>query len=226
MRKLLVRLLQFLLLRLKFAGELLRLLQQIFRAHRRLNRVEHDADGLRQLFEERQVRDVERLERREFNHRFRLAFKQHRQHNDARRARGGEARFDVCVIRFYVVEQDALLLDGALADETFADENVLGLVGPLRVTGEQTEHPFVVVAGFHLINRALLRAHERRQFGKQHLPHREQISLPLQHARKFRKVRFQPVLLLVALGRLAQIADHRVDVVLEFGDFAARFNLN
>ena len=55
-RDLLVGLLQFLLLRLQFAGELLRLRQQALGAHRRLDGVEHDADRARQLLEERALR--------------------------------------------------------------------------------------------------------------------------------------------------------------------------
>ena len=45
--ELFVGLLQFLLLGLQFAGELLRLFQQAFGLHRRLDRVEHDADASR-----------------------------------------------------------------------------------------------------------------------------------------------------------------------------------
>ena len=58
-RDLLVGLLQFLLLRLQFAGELLRLRQQALGAHRGFDRVEHDADAARQLFEERALRGRE-----------------------------------------------------------------------------------------------------------------------------------------------------------------------
>ena len=47
LRELLVGLLQFLLLRLQLAGELLRLLEQPFRLHRRLDAVQHDADAER-----------------------------------------------------------------------------------------------------------------------------------------------------------------------------------
>ena len=50
--ELLVRLLQFALLRLQFGGELLGLCQQAFRLHGRFDRVQHDADAGRQLFEE------------------------------------------------------------------------------------------------------------------------------------------------------------------------------
>ena len=85
LRQLFVGLLQFLLLRLQFHGELLGLLQQVFRAHRRFNRVEHHADGLGELFEERQVRHAERHERGQFDHGLGLAFKQHWQHHDVDR---------------------------------------------------------------------------------------------------------------------------------------------
>ena len=54
--QLLVGLLQLLLLRLQLAGELLRLLEQALGAHRRLDGVEHHADGAGELLEERQVR--------------------------------------------------------------------------------------------------------------------------------------------------------------------------
>ena len=47
--KLLVGLLQFPLLGLQFAGQLLGLLQQSFRLHRRLDRVQHDADAGRSV---------------------------------------------------------------------------------------------------------------------------------------------------------------------------------
>ena len=47
--ELLVGLLQLLLLRLQFAGELLRLLEEALGLHRRLDRVEHDADGCRSV---------------------------------------------------------------------------------------------------------------------------------------------------------------------------------
>ncbi len=56
LRELLVSLLQLLLLRLQFGGELLRLLQQAFGLHRGFDGVEHDADGRRELLEKREVR--------------------------------------------------------------------------------------------------------------------------------------------------------------------------
>ena len=53
--ELLVGLLQLALLRLQFAGQLLRLLEQAFGLHRRLDGVEHDADARGQLLEERDL---------------------------------------------------------------------------------------------------------------------------------------------------------------------------
>ena len=60
-RELLVGLLQLGLPGLQLDGQLLRLLQQVLGPHRRFDRVQHDADGLRQLFEEREVGRRERL---------------------------------------------------------------------------------------------------------------------------------------------------------------------
>ena len=53
--ELFVGLLQFALLRLQFARELLRLLEQTFGLHRCLNRIEHDADAGSQLLEEHRL---------------------------------------------------------------------------------------------------------------------------------------------------------------------------
>ena len=58
------------------------------------------------------------------------------------------------------------------------------------------------------------------------LAHRDQVALALHHAAELGEVGLQPVLLGVALGRGAQVADHRVDVVLEVGHFAARVDLD
>ena len=92
--QLLVGLLQLLLLRLQFAGQLLRLLQQALGAHRGLDGVEHDADAAGQLLEERQVRRGERVQRGQLDHRLDLAFEEHRQHDDVARAGLDQARAD------------------------------------------------------------------------------------------------------------------------------------
>ena len=53
-----------------------------------------------------------------------------------------------------------------------------------------------------------------------------QIALALQHAGEAGEVGLQPVLLGVALRGEAQVVDHRVDVVFELGDLAARVDLD
>ena len=79
--ELLVGLLQFLLLGLKLAGELLRLLQQAFGLHRRLDAVEHDADAVGQLFEEGDLRGGEGGDRGQLDHGLDLVFEQDRKHD-------------------------------------------------------------------------------------------------------------------------------------------------
>ena len=96
-RQLLVRLLQLRLPRLQLGRELLRLLQQVLGAHRRFDRVEHDADRLRELFEEGEVRRRERMQRRQLDDGARLALEQHRQDDDVVAAARAEARAESAV---------------------------------------------------------------------------------------------------------------------------------
>ena len=65
----------------------MRLLEQIFRARIRLDRVQDDADAFRELIEKRLVRRIELLERGKFHDRFHLALKQDRQHDNVHRRR-------------------------------------------------------------------------------------------------------------------------------------------
>src|SRR5579872_3613896 len=66
----------------------------------------------------------------------------------------------------------------------------------------------------------MARGHGRGQLGHDQLGDRGQLALALHEARDPRQVRLQPVLLLVAGGRVAQVGDHLVDVVLELGHLA------
>ena len=123
--KLFVLLLQFLLLALQLRGELLGLLQQAFRLHGGLDAVQHDADAGRQLFKERQVRGGKGAERGQLNDRLHLVLKEYRKHHDVARAEpqtgpsGWERRSRD------VGNQDALLFDGALAHQAFANPQAL-----------------------------------------------------------------------------------------------------
>ena len=85
--ELLVGLLQLPLLRLQFAGELLRLLEQPFGLHRRFDRIEHDADAGGELLQEGGLQRGERAHRGQLDHRLDLVLEQHRQHDDVLRGR-------------------------------------------------------------------------------------------------------------------------------------------
>ena len=78
----------------------------------------------------------------------------------------------------------------------------------------------------HQIDDAVLRVDQRRQLGQQHPADRGEIALALQHVGEAGEVGLQPILLGVAIGRETEIVDHRVDVVFELGDFAARVDLD
>ena len=87
--QLLVGLLQLGLPRLQLHRQLLRLLQQVLGPHRRLDGVQHDADRLRELLEERQMGGRERLQRRELDDGLRFAL---RRAPGARRCSWGRRR--------------------------------------------------------------------------------------------------------------------------------------
>src|SRR5712691_9477996 len=80
---------------------------------------------------------------------------------------------------------------------------------------------FAAVGPDHAVEDAMLRVDQRGKLGQDHLGHGHRVALALQHAGESREVGLEPVLLGVLLGRLAQVADHRVDVVLEGCDLTA-----
>ena len=98
-------------------------------------------------------------------------------------------------------------------------------VRPIRRERGKADHASGLFR-LHLVDDALLSVHQRHQFTEHHAADRCQITLPLQHSCKPGKIGLQPVLFRVALRRKAEVVDHGVDVVFEFGDFAAGFHLN
>jgi len=99
----------------------------------------------------------------------------------------------------------------AFADPQRFQEVLVRLGG---VAGEEIKTGLVAV--LHLgVEDALLSVHERRQLRQHQLGYRHQVGVTLQHARKFREVGLEPVLLVVLEGRALEIADHLVDVVLQ-----------
>ena len=75
------------LLRLQLLGERLRLREQLLRPHVRLDRVEHDADRLGELIEQRLIGLGEAREAGQLHHRQHLPFEDDRQHDDVQRLR-------------------------------------------------------------------------------------------------------------------------------------------
>ena len=95
----------------------------------------------------------------------------------------------------------------------------------MRVAREQLELGILVGAA-EMVDGALIGFDQRGQLAEEHLAHGVQLALTLEHAGELGEVRLQPVLLAVALGGLAQIGNHRVDVVLQLGHLAAGLDLD
>ena len=82
---------------------------------------------------------AEAVERRQLDHRLDLSFEQNRQDDDVQRRRFAQTGVDVDVIGRHVGEQDALFLEGALSDQSFAGSEAVRDVLSLAVgvAGEQ-----------------------------------------------------------------------------------------
>ena len=137
-RQLIVRLLQLLLLSLELRRQLLRLLQQAFRAHGGLDRIEHDADAFRQLGQKGQMRRGKFRQRGQLDDRFGLSLKENRQNDQVARPSFAEARADADVVRRDVGKQDSPLLHGALAHESdaYGQFRLRILISRARVAGQ------------------------------------------------------------------------------------------
>ena len=131
-RDVLVGLLQLLLLRLQFAGELLRLRSRP--SVRIVASIVLSTMPMLPVSCSRNARcdAVNSRQRGQLDHRLDLVFEQHRQHDHAARHRADQARLDLHRARWHVVDQDDLGLRGALADEPFAERSV-------RATGDWSE---------------------------------------------------------------------------------------
>ena len=100
-------------------------------------------------------------------------------------------------------------------------------MGIEAVAGISRKQPQLrVVLVFDLVDHAHMGIHQGRQLGQKQPADRGKVALALQHVGKPGEVRLQPVLLGVDVGGEPQIADHRIDVVFEFGHLAACINLD
>ena len=123
--EILVGLRQLLLARLELLGLRLRLLEEPLRHRRGVDRVQHEADALRQLVQECLVGRAEGRERRQLDHGQHRSLERNREHDDVQRRRLAEARVDLDVVGRNVGQQDPLLLQGALADQSLADTEMV-----------------------------------------------------------------------------------------------------
>ncbi len=123
-------------------------------------------------------------------------------------------------------EDDALLLERALPDEGLPEAVRRGETLPPAeaVAGDQAERGLSVRVRLRHVERAVVSVHERRELRHDELGDGDDAPLTLHHAREPSEVRLQPVLLLVLVGRVLQIADHLVDVVFERGNLSLRLD--
>ena len=132
LRQLFVGVLQLLLAALQLGGERLRLLEQALGAAVRLDVVQHHADALHELVEERQVGRAELVEGRQLDHRLDLLLEQDRQHHRIARQRLAQAGGDPIVLARHAAHDDALLLERALADQSLAGPELRGQCSCVR----------------------------------------------------------------------------------------------
>ena len=205
----------------------LRLGQQLFGSGRRGDGVHDHADAFGELVEERQVRVAEAVERRQLDHRFDVALEQHRQDDDVERWRRAQAGADVDVVARDLAEQNAALFVRALANQSFAEPELLRQRLALAVgVGRHQLQQRPPVVEFVDVQHAMLGVDQRGQLGQDQVANRLQISLALQRAREARQAGLEPVLLGALVGRLAQVADHLVDGVFELSDLALRVDVD
>ena len=90
----------------------------------------------------------------------------------------------------------------------------------VAVAGEQLQDRLAVRRRLVDVEDAVLLGDQRRQLGEDQPGDGQQVALALQQPGEAGDVRLQPVLLRVDPRRIAQVADHLVDVVLERRDLA------
>ena len=164
---------------------------------------------------------VETLKRGQLDDGFHLAFEQDRQHDDIHRSRFPERGSDLNVFPGHFRQQDPLLFERSLPNQalTSADSRNDVLSGIEGVAGQQPEIG-LTFGGVIYIEDPVLDACQRREFRKNELRNCQQIALALQQSSESGQVGFEPVLLGVSFGGLAQVANHFIEVVFEGRDFA------
>ena len=166
---------------------------------------------------------VNGVERGELDHGHHRLLEEDGDDDDARRGRLAEAGCDLDVVLGSLRDHDRLPLERGLPDQRLADlEAVRDRLSLLvAVRGDQAQLGLLVLAGvLGDVEGAVVGLDERRHLAHQEPGDRLLVALALQHPGEAGEVRVEPVLRGIALRRLAQVADHLVDVVLEVRDLA------
>ena len=117
-----------------------------------------------ELLEEREMRRAEALEAGQLDDRLDLALEDDRQDDDVVRRRLAQAARDRDVFLRWIHQQDALLLERALADEALAELELVrdGLALDERVARQELQER-VLPARVERVEDRLLRADDRRE---------------------------------------------------------------
>ena len=143
------------------------------------------------------------------------------------RRRPAQAGDDGRVVIRELGHEDLLLLQDALPDQPLARDEAVGeLLAPLEGIGAEQLQDRRPALGVQQVEGAVLGRDDGGQLREDQPGHRHQVLLALEQAREAGQVGLEPVLLGVLAGRLAQVADHLVDVVLQRGDLAAGLDLD
>jgi len=89
------------------------------------------------LIEEDEVRGGKGFEGGQLDDCLDLSFEKQGQYHDIRGRGVPKTGTDAGIVRRHVAEENALLLDGALADDTLAEPDAVRLAGPLGIAGQQ-----------------------------------------------------------------------------------------
>src|SRR5438445_2752699 len=213
---------------LRLGEEDLRLLQQLFGAHVRLDGVEDDPDPVSELVEEVEIGGAEWLHRGQFDHRLDAALEQDRQDDDGGRRRLAQPRANRQVPGGDGGQHDPPAVAGALSDQPFAPAEAL--VGTVavgdRIPGGDPQRRLLALVSLDDVEGPVMGGDERRHLGQDQVGDRVQVALALEHLGVLGDVGLEPVLLGVLLGRLFEVADHLVDLVGEQCDLALGLHPN
>ena len=135
-----------------------------------------------------------------------------------------ETRADLDVAGWDVADRDRLALERRLTDQALRRSRTGSAArcgsACSRTRRRAPSSAFRLGRRLGEEERPVLGVHHRRDLAHDQLGHRGEVALALEHPGDARQVGLQPVLLGVALGGLAQVGDHLVDVVLELGHLA------